>query len=53
MMTERGSLHHPAETRRADEELRVLAAVKLPISEKWVLKKPFLGTSPSGSALFS
>ena len=53
MMTERGSMYHPAETRRADEELRVLAAVKLPISEKWVLKKPFLGTSPSGSALLS
>jgi hypothetical protein len=53
MMTERGSMYQPAETRRADEELRILAAVKLPLSEKWVLKSRFLGTSPSGSALFS
>ena len=45
-------MYHPAETRRADEELRILAAVKLPISEKWVLKDRFFGTSPSGSALF-
>jgi|HubBroStandDraft_1064217.scaffolds.fasta_scaffold292038_1 hypothetical protein len=37
----------------AELETGILAAVKLPISEKWVLKMPFLGTSPSGSALFS
>ncbi len=37
----------------AELEAGILAAVKLPLSEKWVLKKPFLGASPSGSALFS
>jgi hypothetical protein len=46
-------MHHPAAMKRADEEPRILAAVKLPLSEKWVLKNRFLGTSPSGSALFS
>jgi hypothetical protein len=46
-------IYEAAETRRADEELRILAAVKLPLSEKWVLKSRFLGTSSSGSALFS
>jgi hypothetical protein len=33
MMTERGSMFDPVATRRADEELRILAAVKLPLSE--------------------
>jgi hypothetical protein len=33
-------------------ESEILAAVKLPISEKWVLKIHFSGTIPSGSALF-
>jgi hypothetical protein len=47
MMTERGSMYDPAETRRADEELRVLAAVKLPISEKWVLKSRFWELRPA------
>ena len=36
-------MYDPAETRRADEELRILAAVKLPLSEKWVLKSRFFG----------
>ena len=34
-------------------ELENLAAVKLPLSEQWVRKQQFLGTIPSGSALFS
>jgi len=46
-------MDHQAQTKWADEDLRNLAAVKLPISEKSVLKSGFLGTSPSGSALFS
>jgi hypothetical protein len=53
MMTKKGYMYDPTETRWANEELRILAAVKLPLSEKWVLKSRFLGTSPSGSALFS
>jgi hypothetical protein len=53
MMTERDSVYHSAEARKANEELKILAAVKLPLSEKWVLKNRLLGTSPSGSALFS
>jgi hypothetical protein len=39
MMTERGSMYEPAETRRADEELRILAAVK----RKMGAKKPVFG----------
>jgi hypothetical protein len=41
------------DARSSQGELENLAAVKLPLSEKWVRKKQFLGTIPSGSALFS
>ena len=41
------------DARDSQGELENLTAVKLPLSEKWVLKKNFLGTIPSGSALFS
>ncbi len=37
----------------AELETGILAAVKLPLSEKWVLKSRFLGTLPSGSTLLS
>jgi hypothetical protein len=30
-------MHNSAEARKAGEELKPLAAVKLPLSEKWVL----------------
>ncbi|MGB6720983.1 MAG: hypothetical protein WBE72_09330 [Terracidiphilus sp.] len=46
-------MQHTALVKLAELEAGILAAVKLPLSEKWVLKEPFLGTSPSGSALFS
>jgi hypothetical protein len=39
--------------KRSNGGSKDLAAVKLPLSEKWVLKSHFLGTVPSGSALFS
>ena len=46
-------MQHTARVKLAELEAGILAAVKLPLSEKWVLKSRFLGTSPSGSALFS
>ncbi len=46
-------MQHTALVKLAELEAGILAAVKLPLSEIWVLKEPFLGTSPSGSALFS
>jgi hypothetical protein len=42
-------MYHPAETRRADEELRILAAVK----RKMGAKKPVFGDFAQRSALFS
>ena len=47
MMTKKGYMYDPTETRWANEELRILAAVKLPLSEKWVLKSRFWELRPA------
>jgi hypothetical protein len=46
-------MQHMADMKRSNGDLKTLAAIKLPLSDKWVLKRHFLGTVPSGSALFS
>jgi hypothetical protein len=46
-------MQHTAYMKGTHRKRKNLAAIKLPISEKWVLKSRFFGTSSSGSALFS
>ena len=46
-------MQHTALVKLAELEAGILAAVKLPLSEKWVLKEPFLELRPAEVALFS